>query len=87
MEDGRGEEERLLRELLAGEEDLEQRHPHYIPFRTVGRSGGVLLVLTLDALTICGAQKEVTVKNPAVAVSREAFSGEFGIILNPGLID
>jgi len=80
-------EEKLLRELLAGEEDLEKRHPHYIPFRTVGRSGGVLLVLTLDALTICGAQKEVTVKNPAVAVSREAFSGEFGIILNPGLID
>lgn len=70
-------------------EGLWRCRPHYIPFSTVGKEGGLLLALTLDRLAIEGAGKSVVVNGPVVALSREgeSFFGEYGMILNPSLMD
>lgn len=70
-------------------EGLQHCRPHYIPFSTVGRKKGLLLALTLDSLLIEGSRKTVEVKQPVVALSMEgeSFFGEFGMILNPSLMD
>ena len=89
------EEMKGMKALLGGAweqelpEGLRRCRPHYIPFSTVGRRDGLLLALTLDSLSVEGEGKFLVVKRPVVALSREgeSFFREYGMILNPSLID
>lgn len=70
-------------------EGLRRCRPHYIPYRTVGEGGGLLLALTIDLLAVEGQGRRLLVRKPVVALSgdTEPFLGECGMILNPGLMD
>jgi stage II sporulation protein GA (sporulation sigma-E factor processing peptidase) len=57
----------------------------YIPYRTVGRDGGVIPVVTIDGLRIPG-KEEQKVEQPMIALSEEdSFGGTRDVILNPDL--
>ena len=79
---------RELRELLKNEE-LTPFYPHYIPFRSLGCDGGVILAVTLDSLTIKNGRRSRTVRHPVVALAKDggAFMEGCQMILNPDLVD
>ena len=58
----------------------------YIPYRTIGKSEGVLPVFHIDKMLVCG-EKVCVVDSPLLAVSEEKVSmgGEYEMILNPNL--
>ncbi len=58
----------------------------YIPYRTIGNAEGVLPIIRVDRLRICGEQT-CEIKQPLLGISEEKVSirGEYEMILNPNL--
>jgi len=61
-------------------------HIRYIPYRTIGKSEGVLPAFHIDKMYVYG-EKKCVVESPLLAVSEEEISarGEYEMILNPNL--
>ena len=87
-------EENTLRELeqfssglISG--NFGNLHPHFLPFISLGCSQGMVLAVTLDYLYLEGRNVHKIIRRPVIAVSGEhcPFSGDYQMILHPGLID
>ena len=64
--------------------NLSERKVRYIPYHSIGKKEGVLLVLRMDGMRIRG-KKEHWIDSPIVGISEEVVSaeGEYKMILNP----
>ncbi len=59
---------------------------HYIPYRSIGKTEGVLTAVKIDKMCIHG-ERECRILEPLIAVSEECLSdkGEYHMILNPNI--
>lgn len=74
---------RKMAEQLLGRELPEGMR--YIPYRTIGRGGGVIPVLPIDRICVAG-EEEQWIEQPMMAISDEpSFEKEYDVILNPDL--
>lgn len=66
---------------------LQEMHPHFLPYRTIGNEG-MLLAVTLEDLCIHTPQEVVHISNPVVAISLNpsALEAEYQMILNSKLL-
>lgn len=69
--------------------EMEELRPHYIPYRSVGTSQGVLLTVTIKMMDIDMNGQTYHVENPKLALAKESvsFTRHYQLILNPNLID
>ncbi len=70
-------------------EVLAYLHPHYVSFRSVGCTEGLLPALILDALYLENGNTSRVIPHPVVAIDREHGSSprSYQMILNPDLIN
>lgn len=83
-------ETKILRELYEKKiEFMETLKPHYIPYRAVGTSEGVLLAVTIDKMEVVIEEQIFCIFRPVLALSEEniSFTQHYQLILNPNLID
>lgn len=69
--------------------EIEELRPHYIPYRAIGTSQGVLLAVTIDAMDIDMNERTYHISKPVLALAKESvsFTQHYQLILNPNLID
>ncbi len=62
------------------------KNVRYIPYRTIGNAEGVLPIIRVDRMRICG-EESCDIKQPLLGISEERVSirGEYEMILNPNL--
>lgn len=68
---------------------LDPLRPHYIPYRCVGCTSGLLPAIVLDALRLEQGDVQKVVVHPVIAIDRDSSSSlrSYQMILNPNLID
>lgn len=69
------------KDFLSDINDLKVR---YIPYHSIGKKEGVLMVLRMDRMRVCG-KEERWIERPMIGISEEVVSaeGEYKMILNP----
>ena len=69
--------------------ELLELKPRLLPFRTVGKSEGVIVAVTLDELCIQAPGEDVHISHPVFALSAEPFTyaSEYNVILNAKIFD
>ena len=69
--------------------EIEELRPHYIPYRAIGTSQGVLLAVTIDGMDIDMNERTYHISKPVLALAKESvsFTQHYQLILNPNLID
>ena len=76
-------EQRIAKKLL---EEKEEKNFRYVPYRTIGKSEGVLPVFRIDRMCV-HRDTDYWVDTPLIGISEEEISaeGEYEMILNPNL--
>ena len=71
------------------DEDFGNLSPHFVPFATLGCTGGLLVAITIDYLSLEIQGKNKIIFRPVVAFSDEGavFPENYQMILHPNLID
>ena len=71
------------------DEDFGNLSPHFVPFATLGCTGGLLVAITIDYLSLEMQGKHKVIFRPVVAFSDEetVFPENYQMILHPNLID
>lgn len=76
-------EQKIARKLL---EEKDEKNFRYVPYRTVGKSEGVLPVFRVDRMCV-HRDTDAWIETPLIGISEEEISaeGEYEMILNPNL--
>ena len=71
------------------DEDFGNLYPHFVPFASLGCTGGLLVAITIDYLSLEIQGKNKIIFRPVVAFSDEetVFPENYQMILHPNLID
>lgn len=83
-------EAKLLYALYGNDlEYAEELKPHYITYRAIGTSRGVLLTVTIERMEVMMNGRCYCISHPVLALSEEniSFTQHYQLILNPNLID
>lgn len=71
--------------ILAFSEEGLEKGVRYIPYHSVGKSEGILPVITLDRMYLCG-KEEVMIEKPVVAICEGVISeDDYEMIMSPDL--
>lgn len=64
-------------------------HPRFIPFRTIGKTSGIMLVITLDELCIHTPGEVIHISKPVLGLTQEPFAlgKECEVLLNSRFIN
>ena len=76
-------ETKMAKKLL---EEKDEKNFRYVPYRTIGKSEGVLPVFVIDRMCV-HRDNEYWIDSPLIGISEEEISseGEYEMILNPNL--